>query len=152
VNDAETHHQLGDQYRLRQRYDEAIAEYRQALQLDPQHKDTLFNIAACLEYQDLLAKALETYQQAGRQDPDDMDVLYRLARINLKMGNPTRALTYIEQSQALRPDEDGYALKAKILQELGRKDDAVAVYHELIRLNPDDAEAQYELNKSLAKW
>jgi len=152
VNDAEAHHGLGDQYRLRQRYDEAIAEYRQALRLDPQHQDTLFNIAACLEYQGLLAEALDTYQQAGRQDPDDMDVIYRLARVTLKMGNPTWALAYVEQSLAKQPDEDGYALKAKILHALGRKDEALAVYLELIKLNPDDADAQYELNKSLAKW
>lgn len=152
LNDAEAHHALGDQYRLRQRYPEAIAEYRLALQLDPQHQDTLFNIAACLEYQGLLSEALETYRLAGEQDPQDMDVPYRLARVNLTLGHPTRALAYIEQSLSKQTDEAGYALKARILQELGRKDEALAAYLELIKLNPDDAEAQYELNKSLAKW
>jgi len=152
LNDAEAHHALGDQYRLRQRYQEAIAEYRLALQLDPQHQDTLFNIAACLEYQGLLGEALETYRLAGEQDPQDMDVPYRLARVNLTLGHPTLALAYIEQSLSKQADEEGYALKARILQELGRKDEALAAYLELIKLNPDDAEAQYELNKSLAKW
>lgn len=152
LNDAEAHHALGDQYRLRLRYDEAIAEYRLALQLDPQHEDTLFNIAACLEYQGLLIEALKTYQLAGEQNPTDMDVPYRLARINLSTGNLTRALAYIEQSLNKQADEAGYALKAKILQESGRKDEALAAYLELIKLNPDDAEAQYELNKSQAKW
>jgi tetratricopeptide (TPR) repeat protein len=81
-----------------------------------------------------------------------MDVPYRLARVNLTLGHPTRALAYIEQSLSKQTDEAGYALKARILQELGRKDEALAAYLELIKLNPDDAEAQYELNKSLAKW
>jgi tetratricopeptide (TPR) repeat protein/predicted membrane-bound spermidine synthase len=152
LNDAEAHHALGDQYRLRQRYDEAITEYRLALQLDPQHQDTLFNIAACQEYQGLLGEALETYQLAGKQSPQDMDVPYRLARVHLSMGNPTRALAYIKQSLSKQVDEAGYALKAKILRELGLEDEALAAYREMIRLNPDDAEAQYELNKSLAKW
>lgn len=152
LNDAEAHHQLGDQYRLRHRYTDAVLEYRQALTLDESHQDTLFNIAACQEYQGQLASARDTYLQASRQKPDDMDVIFRLARINLKMGNPSEALTYIEQSLATQVDASSYAMKAKILQSLGRNDDAAAVYLQLIKLNPDDAEAQYELNQSSAKW
>jgi len=150
VNDAETHHQLGDQYRLRQRYDEAIAEYRQALQLDPQHKDTLFNIAACQEYQGKLDEALLTYQQAGKENPEDSDVTYRLARVYHKMGNLPEALTYIEQTLNRQPSVNAYWLKAKILQATGHE--AQAVYLEILKLNPDDAEAQYELNQTMAKW
>lgn len=152
VNNAEARHQLGDQYRLRQRYAEALFEYRQALHLDENHKDTLFNIAACQEYQRQFTSALDTYRQAGQQDPDDMDVIYRLARVNLKMGNLPQALAFIEQSQMRSQTEEGYALEAQILQAMGRNDDAVAVYRELLKLNPDDADAQFELNKALAKW
>jgi tetratricopeptide (TPR) repeat protein/predicted membrane-bound spermidine synthase len=152
VNDAETHHELGDQYRLRQRYDEAVHEYQKALQLEPRHKDSLFNIAACQEYQGRLGDALNTYQKAGEQNPEDMDVVFRLARVNLKMGNPGAALAHIERALAKQPDADGYTMQARILQELGRKDDAIAVYFKLLRLNPEDVNAQYELNKSQARW
>ena len=152
MNDAESHHELGDQYRIRQRYSEAVIEYQQALQLDPKHKDTLFNLAACQEYQGLLAEALDTYHKAGAQNPADMDVNYRLARVNLKLGNQQEALSYIERMLKNQPDVNGYALKARILQEMGRGAEAVPVYFELLRLNPDDANAQYELNKSQAKW
>lgn len=152
VNDAEVHHELGDQYRLRQRYDEAVFEYQHALQLDPKHKDTLFNIGACLEYQGQLAEALDSYRKAGVQNPADMDVIYRLARVNLKTGNLDQAMAFIEQAIKKQPDEAALALKAQILQELGHKDEAAAVYFELLKLNPDNADALYELNKSQAKW
>ncbi|MFA6970846.1 MAG: tetratricopeptide repeat protein [Gallionella sp.] len=152
VNDAEAHHQLGDQYRLRQRYDEALIEYRQALQLDAKHKDTLFNIGACQEYLGQLTEALDTYIKANQQNPDDMDTVYRLARVNMKMGNQAEALALLEQSLREQPDETALALKAQILQKSGKQREADAVYLELLKLNPDNTDAQYELNKSMAKW
>ena len=150
ANDAEAYHELGDQYRIRSRFDEAIPEYRHALVIDPEHKDTLFNIAACQEYLGQLADALDTYVSAGKQNPSDLDVPYRQARVNLKMGNLTDALALI--GRADQQKESTLELKAKILQESGRQDEANAVYFELLKLNPDNTDAQYELNKSLAKW
>jgi len=152
LNEAEAHHRLADQYRLRQRYDAAIVEYRKAIQLDPQHKDTLFNIAACLEYTGQTLLALDTYLSAGKQSPDDPDVSYRLARIYLKQGNPEKALEYVAQSLVMKPQESGYSLKAQIMAKLGRKDEAVAAYREVLKSNPDDVNVQFELNKYLNKW
>ncbi len=152
VKDAEAHHELGDQYRLRHRYEDALAEYQRALQLDPKHKDTLFNIAACQEYIGRLEDALANYKRAGEQNPADMDVTYRLARVNLKLGKQNVALALLDELLKKRLDTDAYIMKAKILQEMGRQDEAIAVYFELLKLNPDDAIAQFELNKSQAKW
>ena len=152
INDAEAHHKLADQYRLRDRYEEAVVEYQKALQLDPKHEDTLFNLAACQEYQGLLEEALKTYQLAGVQYPNDMDVIYRLARVKFKLGNLDDALTYIEKTLAKAPSDSSYGLKARILKAAGRNDEAVTAYQELLKLNPDDANAQYEVNKAMAKW
>ena len=152
VNDAEAHHTLADQYRLRDRYEEAVVEYQKALQLDPKHQDTLFNLAASQEYQGLLEQALKTYQLAGVQNPNDMDVQYRLARVYLKLGNLDEALTHIEQKLTKAPSDNDYGLKARILKAAGRNDEAVTAYQELLKFNPDDAGAQYEVNKAMAKW
>ncbi len=150
VNDAEAYHEYGDQLRLRSRFDEAITQYRQALSLDPRHKDTLYNIAACQEYLGRLGEALKTYQAAGKQNPTDMDVVYRLARVNLKMGKYDQALTFIDLVKPV--NESSLALKARILQESGRQADADKAYFELLKLNPDNTDAQYELSQSKAKW
>ncbi len=152
AHDAEAHHTLGDQYRLRSRYIDAIAEYQRALQLDPRHKDSLFNIAACQEYLGQDEIALKTYAQAGMQDPGDSDVTYRLARVNYKLGNGTIALALLDKLIAKQPNADIYNLKAQILMEFGRKAAATAVYFELLKLNPDDVNAQFELNTMMAKW
>jgi tetratricopeptide (TPR) repeat protein len=152
LNDAEAHHRLADQYRLRERYDEALAVYRQALALDPQHKDTLFNIAACQEYTGQIPAALETYLQAAKQAPDDPDVGYRLARIHSKLGSASQALSYLDQSLEIRPQKNAYFLKGRLMEKLGRTDEALAAYQEVLKLSPEDIEAQFELNKFLRKW
>ncbi|MDD2721191.1 MAG: tetratricopeptide repeat protein [Gallionella sp.] len=152
LNDAESHHLLGDQYRLRERYSEAVEEYRKALQLDPQHRDTLFNLAASQEYQGLLDEAFQNYQLSGKQNPKDMDVPFRLARISLKQGKITEALEYIQQKLDKEPSEKAYALKAHILTAAGKRDEAVEAYRGVLAFNPDDAEAQYEVNQAQAKW
>ncbi|MDX8378896.1 MAG: tetratricopeptide repeat protein [Gallionella sp.] len=152
VNSAESHHQLGDQYRLRHRYKAAVLEYQRALSLDPKHKDTRFNLAACQEYQGLYVAALASYHQAALENPKDREVVYRLARVNLKMGKLTEALANIEQSLANQPAEKGYGLKARILQAMGRDSEAVKAYLDLLKLNPNEAEAQYMVNKAMAKW
>ena len=106
AKNADAHHRLGDQYRMRQRYADAISQYRQALALDSKHKFTLFNLAACLEYLGDYDAALLTYQQAGQQDPKDPDVSYRQARVALKMSNLAAAEKFIKQSLALSPTEN----------------------------------------------
>ncbi|HZW26479.1 MAG TPA: tetratricopeptide repeat protein [Gallionella sp.] len=152
VNNAEAHHQLGDQYRLRQRYNEALAEYQTAIEMDPQHKDTLFNIAACLEYTGQIPAALDTYLQAEKQAPNDPDIHYRLARIHNKLGNASQSLSYLNKSLGIQPQKSAYYLKARLMEQLERKDEALAAYHEVLKLTPEDIEAQFELNKFLRKW
>jgi tetratricopeptide (TPR) repeat protein len=152
INTAEAHHQLGDQLRMRHRYDAALPEYQLALQLDPKHKDTLFNIAACLEYQGKSNEALDKFQQASEQFPEDMDALYRIARLRFKLNQLPEALSSIDRVLSRMVNEDNYSLKAEILQMMGRNDEAGKVYREMLQLNPDNPDAQYELGKSLAKW
>lgn len=152
VNDADTHQALADQYRIRELYSAAIAEYRIALQIDAQHANSLFNIAACQEYLGKFDEAQLTYKQAGLQDPTDSDVTYRLARVNNKMGNLAEALAYINLKISQKPAVNAYELKAQILQKLGRNEEAVATYLALLKLNPDDYDAQLAVNQALAKW
>ena len=148
VNDAEAHHELGDQLRVRGRYEEALSEYRQALQLDPKHKDTQFNIAACLEYLGHFAEARDGYLLAGKQNPADRDVDLRLARVSYKMGDLASALESIKRVKPAT--EVSLDLEARILKDSGKQ--AEQVYFEILKLNPDNTDAQYELSKTLTRW
>ncbi|MDD4963877.1 MAG: tetratricopeptide repeat protein [Gallionella sp.] len=149
---ADAYHQLGDQYRNRQRYADALVQYHKALALEPKHKYTLFNLAACLEYLGEHEQALQEYQRAAQQDPKDPDVPYRLARVSLKMDKLTDAEKYIKQSIAMSPTEMSYLLKARLMEQQGRTDELIATYFAILKLNPDNSEVPELLNNYLRKW
>lgn len=152
VNTAVAHYELGNEYRLRDRFEDALAEYEKVLQLDPTHPNVLFNMAACQEYQGRHAQALDLYTQARKLNPSDVDVSYRLARVNLNLDNLDEALVHINQALAQQPTKNTFVLKAEILRALGRDDQVLSTFLEMLKLYPDDREAQREINKSMAKW
>lgn len=152
AHDAESYHRLGDQYRLRQRYEVAAIQYRLALEKEAKHKFTQFNLASCLEYMGDYEPALASYRLAGALDPTDADVSYRLARTYLKMGNTAEAEKQIEQSLAMTKSESAYLLKARILEQMGRTDALIATYFQILALNPDNHDVSAALSAYLRKW
>lgn len=152
AQDAASYHKLGDQYRMRDRYVDAITQYRKALAIDPKHKFTLFNLAASFEYLGELENALAEYQRAAQQDPKDADVPYRLARVSLKMNDLVAAEKYVNRSIALGPSENSYMLKARLMEQQGRTDEVTAIYFDILKLNPDNKEVPQLLGDYLHKW
>lgn len=152
VNDGDTRHYLGYQYMERGRYDAALAEYGKALRLNPNRRNTLFNIAACHEYKGDYKPAITYYDLAEKRDPKDADIPYRLGRVYLKMRRYDKALVAIDRSLALRQQAKSYTLRAKTLESMGRNKEAVDAYQQAFGLNPDDYDIQYALSRYLAKW
>lgn len=152
VNDGGTHHYLGFQYMNRDRYDEALAEYAKALLLNPNHRNTLFNIAACHEYKEDYAKAISYYELAEKRDPMDFDVPYRLGRVYLKMRQFDKALAAVDRSLEMMRKAKSYTLRAKALEGLGRPKEAVEAYQRALARSSDDHDIQNALNRYLAKW
>lgn len=78
-NSARSHILLGDIYRQRERYDDAIKEYAKALTLSPDDTAALLGLASAYYGVANTTKAVETAQKALLQSPDDPE-------INLLMG------------------------------------------------------------------
>ncbi len=152
VNDGNARHRLGFQYMDRERYDEALAEYGKVLLLDPNHRNTLFNIAASHEYKNNYQLAITYYELAEKRDPKDADVPFRLGRVYLKMRQYDAALVAIDRSLAMRRNAKSHTLRAKILEGMGRTREAVDAYQKALDLNADDHDIQLALNRHLARW
>jgi tetratricopeptide (TPR) repeat protein len=152
VQDANAYQRLGDQYRLRMRYAEAIAQYSKVIALAPNHLNTEYNFAACLEHLGDFGQALVHYRLAGKATPKDPDVPYRLARTYLKMGNLPEAEKYVEHALAMERTENSLVLKANLMGQLGRTDAMIATYFEVLKLNPKNTEVETTLGDLLRKW
>lgn len=152
VNDAETHQNLGLQYQHRHRYQEAIAEYVKVLQLDPNHKDTLYHMGYCQEMFGQYAAAIDSLGRSGRENSTDPDVPYRLAGIYFIIGDRESALKEINRAMAMKQDGRTFFQRGSILDAMGRTDAAVADYRQALALMPDNPAVQFALGQHLAKW
>jgi tetratricopeptide (TPR) repeat protein len=130
--------------------DDAIAEYQQALALDPKYALAHYNLGLALEGKDRLDDAIAQYKKAL-----DIDPKYATAHNNLGValaikGRLNDAIAKFKQAVALDPKfaeahiNLGNALKGK-----GRLDDAIAHYKEAISLKKDYAKAHWILGFAL---
>lgn len=152
AQDATSYHHLGDQYRNRQRFQDAVTQYRLALALEPRHPFSEFNLGACYEYLGEFEQAIEHYRVAGKQTPNDPDVPYRLARVALKMADMPRAATLIDQALAISKTDQAWLLRGRIMEQWGFPEKAVASYQAALALNSRNTEAENALGRYLKQW
>ena len=98
---AEAHTYLGWTYGSEERYDEAIAECRKAIHVDPDFGNPYNDIGSYLIQMGKLKEAipwLERAKKAGRYQPRHFPYL-NLARVYMAQGNAEEALRQMEQAR-----------------------------------------------------
>lgn len=83
-----------DFYKLGQ-YDDAIASFRSAINLNPDYIDAYYNLGAILEYLQQYDAALAVFKQVIVRKPDDYDCVYKAAWLSYKLGDTAKAKTYL---------------------------------------------------------
>ena len=151
----EAHHNLALIYREQERFEAAASAFRRALHFRPESPEILSALGGVYALQDSLDRALEQFQAALRLEEDDADAWYGLANVYIKQGKVEKA-----QSEALRhlkrfpKARRSYILLAYVYEHNGsgvrygegyRHQEAVRVYQDALRLNPDDAGLYYNL-------
>lgn len=136
----------GRALRKLQRLDEATAHFQAALKRFPQNLYLHFGAATVYDDAKQPAKALVHYETLARLDPNDPDWLAAIGVTCFELGQPDRAIT--ELKKALARDPKSVAAQgnlAFILLRLGRAEESAAAYTALLRLQPDNQQAQMRL-------
>jgi Flp pilus assembly protein TadD len=146
------HNNLGLLLMNRGRTDEAMAHYRQALEINPTYGDAHYNLGLLLEKTGRTDEAMVYYQKALELDPNYAQAHNNLGLLLMKMGRTDEAMVHYRKALEIDPAY-GYAHYnlGILLADMGRTDEAMVHYQKALELNPNHAEAHNNLGALLAK-
>ncbi len=112
------------------RWEEAEAELRKALSINPDQPDWTYNLGLTLEAAGRLDEAIEAFRGAHKLDPENHQALVSLG-VNLgRVNRPAESLEALAKAVALDPaNESAYCPQVAALTMLGRHDEAEQVYY-----------------------
>jgi tetratricopeptide (TPR) repeat protein len=130
---------------------EAIAQYRQALDINPAYKVAHFYLGRVLFDQGQREEALAHYRMALESDPDYADARCNLANALSAMGGRMEAIAQYRKVLESNPDypEARYNLANTLLQS-GKLEEAIAQYQRAVETAPKDARIRNNLGIALA--
>jgi len=133
------HLNLGVALEKQRRYTEAIAEYQEALRLNPKNADTHNNLGNLFDTAGKTNAALAEYQEALRLDPKSVAPHNNLGTFYVEIGNLDAAMKEYNEAAQLDPtDAHAYYLMGKILLREGRDSEAVPLFQKAAQFAPDN--------------
>lgn len=142
----------GKQWLDQQRYDEAVAAYRQAVRLEPQNALAHYGLGVAYSRKGEYGEAMAAYREAIRLQPDHADAHYGLGVAAERQDDDQTAMAAYREVTRLRPNDAMAHYGLGVASgRLGQDEQAVTAYREAIRLNPSLADAYYNLGMVYAR-
>jgi tetratricopeptide (TPR) repeat protein len=126
-------------------YTEALRYYKKAITQYPFNAATYSEIGTCYEKLKQYPKAIEAYKQAIKTEADYTVAIGALGGIYYLEGRYDDALGMYEKIIKIRPDAQTYRNIGNLLDDMGRREEAVDAFKNAIKANPKDALAYNDL-------
>jgi tetratricopeptide (TPR) repeat protein len=124
------------------KFDEAVAEFRQSLRLNPDSAPTQYNLGFALSVRGRRDEAIAAFQDALRIDPDYAQAHNNLGALLQLGGHPEAALEHFHRAAALRPDNvEAHTNLGQLLAIRGDAVGAAAQFTEALSLRGDNVQA-----------
>ena len=134
------------------RYPEAIQQYEQALQLDPDHTEARISLGAALAMQGQVTQAIQNYERALTLKPDSPAAHYNLGTALASQGKFSEAIQHLERAVQLKPDyADAHVNLGNALGREGRTQEAIQHFESAALLRPRLAEIRVSLGNALGR-
>jgi tetratricopeptide (TPR) repeat protein len=134
------------------KFDESIVQYRKALAIDPNFINSHQGIAAALMYQgkpDEAAAELQKITDKARSDAERRTALFALTVVEVDSGKLDKALEEVDKQYALGEKTNDVPamtgdlqLKGNILLEIGKNDEAKALFERGLKTTEDSSLSQ----------
>jgi protein O-mannosyl-transferase len=140
------HFNLGSTLLARGEVDEAIAYYRQTLELKPDYAPADHGLGIARAQKGELDAAIADYQRALKIDPGYADAHNDLGNAWFRKGDVDAAMIQYQETLRLNPQnaEAQNNLAIALIQK-GRMDEAITHFGLALQINPQNAEAQNNL-------
>jgi tetratricopeptide (TPR) repeat protein len=134
------------------RVDEAIAQYRKALQFNPGYMEARFNLGSALVLKGNLDEAAAQYRKVLEIRPDYLQAEYSLGKVLLQKGDVDEAMAHLDKTATVGQDpfEKWYNFGNQFLQEPDWQC-AIACYRQAIKIAPRSADAYANLGVAFLK-
>ena len=144
------HNNLGATYADRNRWDEAIKEYKTALALKPDNAETHNNLGNVYKELGQFEVAAQGFRTAIALNPNNADAHNNLGMVYYDQGKLPDALIEFEKALQLKPnDAMAHNNRGNIYKKIGRFDDSLKEYEIAVSLDPDFAEAHNNLGVAI---
>jgi tetratricopeptide (TPR) repeat protein len=142
----------GQANELLRRYSEALPDYRQAVEHEPENTEARLRLAALLTHFHLPQEAIVHYEEVRRRQPQDPNVLLGLARCRRELGEREEARQLLDTLLAEHP-HDGLALceRGKLAQEAGQTVEAEDWFRQAVARAPYERDTVYALYRCLVQ-
>ena len=132
------------------RLDQAIAAYRMAVRLSPEHPAAHNNLGTALKEAGHMDEAIVCYRQALTLKPESHVYHYNLGNALEQQGRLEEAAAAYRRAIELQPDFVlAHCSLGTTLKDLQRLDEAIACYQHALALQPDFQPAHYNLGNAM---
>ena len=145
LSQSDEHNSRGIELADRGWLDEAIKEFKRAIELDPASAHAHDNLATVYAEKKLYREALETYLIALKLEPDSPTAHYNLGCF-LSTSGADMAVVEFKEAIELDPEyPDAHVYLGLTYADQGKIEDALAELHTAVALDAEDAFARHEL-------
>lgn len=143
---------LGGVFMKEGRVDQAVVQFRGALQINPNDTGALNELGVAMLQQGRVDPALEQFRRAAAIAPDDVETHINLGVALLGKGNADEAAAHFERALAAQPNNAKARknLGAAFAQK-GQWDDAAVQFGRAAEIEPDSAETLDSLGSALVR-
>lgn len=136
----------GDEYYDKGMLTEAIEEFKEVLEIDPDDAETRYNLGNAYVDKEMFDEAISAYKKAIELNPGFIDAYINLGTVYLDSGLTDDAIALYQQGAKLNPD-DAYLCYylGEAYCDKQRYKKAIIKFERAVSINPMDAEIQYRL-------
>ena len=141
---------LGSFLSARGNVDEAIRDFRKALELWPNQSKDHNNLGKALVQKGRIAEAMDHFQTALRVSPEDPDTESNIGAASLQQGDADEAISHLRRAVEKWPRHaQGHINLGNALLQNREIDTAIAEYEKTLALPFDHAESHYSIGTAL---